>query len=53
MFFPDHHGRMTWKDNAYFAPEALTDGKGRQIMWSWIFDDRPDSLINFRGWTGT
>lgn len=51
-FYPDNHGRMTWKDNAYFAPEALVDGKGRQIMWSWIFDDRPDSVINYYGWTG-
>ncbi len=52
-FYPDHHGRMTWKDNAYFAPEALIDGNGRQIMWAWIFDDRPDSIKNFSGWTGT
>jgi beta-fructofuranosidase len=52
-FYPQNHGRMTWKDNAWFAPEALVDGKGRQIMWSWIFDDRPDSVINNRGWTGT
>ncbi len=52
-FSPENHGRMTWKDNAWFAPEALVDGKGRQIMWSWIFDDRPDSVINYRGWTGT
>lgn len=51
-FYPNTHGRMTWKDNAYFAPEALVDGKGRQIMWSWIFDDRPDSVINYSGWTG-
>jgi len=51
-FFPSTHGRMTWNDNAYFAPEALVDGKGRQIMWSWIFDDRPDSLIHYYGWTG-
>jgi len=52
-FYPENHGRMTWKDNAYFAPEAMVDGKGRQIMWSWIFDDRPDSVIKNRGWTGT
>ena len=44
---------MTWNDNGYFAPEALVDNKGRQIMWSWIFDDRPDSIINHYGWTGT
>lgn len=52
-FYPDLHGRMSWKDNAYFAPEALIDGNGRQIMWSWVFDDRPDSVINYYGWTGT
>jgi beta-fructofuranosidase len=52
-FFPENHGRMSWKDNAYFAPEALIDGKGRQIMLSWIFDDRPDSIKNYYGWTGT
>jgi beta-fructofuranosidase len=44
---------MTWNDNAYFAPEALVDDRGRQIMWAWIFDDRPDSLKNMFGWTGT
>ena len=52
-FYPDNHGRMTWNDNAYFAPEALVDDKGRQIMWSWIYDDRPDSIINHYGWVGT
>ena len=52
-FFPEIHGRMTWNDNAYFAPEALIDGKGRQIMWSWIFDDRPNEVKMYNGWTGT
>ncbi|PHX73890.1 MAG: hypothetical protein CK547_06080 [Chitinophagaceae bacterium] len=51
-FYPENHGRMTWNDNSYFAPEALVDKKGRQIMWSWIFDNRPDSVIDYRGWTG-
>ncbi|MBZ5857411.1 glycoside hydrolase family 32 protein [Flavihumibacter profundi] len=53
LFYPGSHGRMTWNDNAYFAPEALVDDKGRQITWSWIFDDRPDSAIDYNGWTGT
>ena len=52
-FFPTTHGRMTWNDNAFFAPEALIDGKGRQIMWSWIFDERSDSAKKAVGWTGT
>lgn len=43
---------MSWKDQAYFAPEALIDDKGSQIMWSWILDDRPDSLKNYFGWNG-
>jgi len=51
--FPESHGRMSWNDNAYFAPEALVDDKGRQIMWAWIFDDRPDSIKKYMGWTGT
>ncbi len=51
-FNPENHGRMTWTDNAYFAPEALIDDKGRQIMWSWVFDDRPDSLKRHYGYTG-
>jgi beta-fructofuranosidase len=53
LFTPEKHGRMTWVDNGYFAPEALVDDKGRQIMWAWIFDDRSDSLKNHYGWTGT
>ncbi len=52
-FYPNIHGRMTWKDKAYFAPEALMDDKGRNIMWTWIVDDKPDSVINYYGWTGT
>lgn len=52
-FYPDNHGRMSWKDNKYFAPESLIDEKGRHIMWSWIFDERPEMEIQHRGWTGT
>ena len=51
-FRPERHGRMTWCDNAYFAPEALIDGQGRQIMWAWIFDDRPEEVWRPSGWNG-
>ena len=44
---------MTWNDQAYFAPEALIDDKGRQIMWAWVFDDRPENVQSAGGWTGT
>jgi beta-fructofuranosidase len=51
-FYPEQHGRMSWTDNSYFAPEAVMDDRKRQIMWSWIFDDRPESLQKYYGWTG-
>ncbi len=49
-FIPENHGRMTWIDNAYFAPEALVDGKGRQIMWAWLLDNRENEIAD--GWSG-
>ncbi len=52
-FYPLSHGRMTWKDQSYFAPESLIDGKGIHILWTWIFDERPDEISKASGWTGT
>lgn len=49
-FFPDNHGRMSWVDNTYFAPEALVDDQGRQIMWAWLLDNPRGDEEN--GWTG-
>ena len=49
-FIPDNHGRMTWVDNTYFAPEALVDALGRQIMWAWLTDNPGNE--GPRGWSG-
>ncbi len=49
-FIPTRHGRMTWVDNTYFAPEALIDGKGRQIMWTWLTDNPKGE--DAKGWSG-
>ncbi len=49
-FFPNHHGRMSWVDNTYFAPEALLDAQGRQIMWAWLTDN--PSGEKEKGWSG-
>ena len=49
-FIPENHGRMTWKDTTMFAPEAMIDGKGRQIMWAWMHDNPRDEKQ--RGWSG-
>ena len=49
-FMPENHGRMTWRDTTVFAPEALMDPKGRQIMWAWMHDNpREERKI---GWSG-
>jgi beta-fructofuranosidase len=49
-FFPENHGRMTWVDNTYFAPEALIDAQGRQIMWAWLTDNPSGEKES--GWSG-
>ena len=49
-FQANNHGRMTWIDNTYFAPEALMDGQGRQIMWAWLTDNPPGEKE--KGWSG-
>lgn len=49
-FLPENHGRMTWVDNTYFAPEALIDAQGRQIMWAWLTDNPGGEEA--KGWSG-
>ncbi|OXU15517.1 GH32 C-terminal domain-containing protein [Sedimentisphaera salicampi] len=51
QFIPTNHGRMTWVDNDYFAPEALIDDQGRQIMWAWL-KDNPEDEYKRKGWSG-
>ncbi|HOZ48765.1 MAG TPA: GH32 C-terminal domain-containing protein [Candidatus Hydrogenedentes bacterium] len=49
-FVPNNHGRMSWVDNTYFAPEALIDAQGRQIMWAWLLDNPEGEEA--KGWSG-
>ncbi|MCL2701164.1 MAG: glycoside hydrolase family 32 protein [Phycisphaerae bacterium] len=51
-FEPQQHGRMTWVDNEYFAPESLLDAAGRRIMWTWVFDRREHATKLTSGWSG-
>lgn len=50
-FLPERHGRMSWQDNSFFAPEALMAPDGRQLMWAWLKDNRRDEVRRF-GWSG-
>ncbi len=53
QFYPELHERMSWVDNAFFAPESLEDDRGRRIMWAWIFDGRSGGTRAASGWSGT
>ena len=50
-FYPQQHGRFSWKDNTYFAPEALIDDKNRHIAWCWLLDNMTDDFKT-NGWSG-
>ncbi len=50
-FLPEQHGRMSWNDIAYFAPEALIDDKNRHIIWTWLHDN-PEGDFERYGWSG-
>lgn len=50
-FTPERHGRMSWMDNSYFAPEAYIDGRGRQIVFAWLLDNLEEDFKTY-GWSG-
>ena len=52
-FYPETHGRMTWVDRAFFAPESMLDARGRRIMWAWIHDGRKKAAKKSSDWSGT
>lgn len=54
-FIPEQHGRMSWNDNTFFAPEALVDDKNRHILWAWMRDNPHDNAkedYEKYGWSG-
>lgn len=52
QFYPEVHERMSWVDNALFAPRTLEAPDGRQILWNWIFDQRSGKTRQESGWSG-
>ena len=51
-FTPEQHGRMTWVDNEFFAPETILDDQGRRIMWAWVLDRNSVASQKAAGWAG-
>lgn len=51
LLIPEQHGRMSWVDNTYFAPEAILTPDGRYVLFAWLLDNQKDELTRF-GWSG-
>ena len=47
----EKHGRMNWPGGTFFAPEQLSDDKGRNIIWGWVLERKPKHFTNY-GWSG-
>jgi sucrose-6-phosphate hydrolase SacC (GH32 family) len=52
QFYPEVHERMSWADNAFFAPETAEAPDGRRILWAWILDKRSAATRTASGWSG-
>lgn len=54
IFVPEKHGRMSFEDNALFAPEAFIDDSGRLLMTGWFRENLDDDLEREyqNGWSG-
>ncbi|MFT3703947.1 MAG: glycoside hydrolase family 32 protein [Agriterribacter sp.] len=50
-FTIEQHGRMNWPGGTFFAPEQLKDDKGRNIIWGWSLERKPEGLPDY-GWSG-
>ena len=50
-FFPEVHGRFSWRDSAVFAPETLIDGENRLIVWYWLASNFNMAWEKY-GWSG-
>ncbi|MDH4092854.1 MAG: glycoside hydrolase family 32 protein [Cyclobacteriaceae bacterium] len=47
----EKHGRMNWPGGTFFAPEQLVDDSGRNIIWGWVLERKPERFPDY-GWSG-
>src|SRR5262249_6631098 len=50
-FTPEQRGRMNWPGGSFFVPEQLRDGSGRNIIFAWVLERKPEHLPDY-GWAG-
>jgi beta-fructofuranosidase len=42
---------MNWPGGTFFAPEQLQDDNGRNIIWGWVLERKPETFPDY-GWSG-
>lgn len=47
----EEHARMNWPGGTFFAPEQMVDDHGRNLIWGWVLERKPDHLKDY-GWSG-
>ena len=50
-FSAQQHGRMNWPGGSFASPEQLQNDTGRNIIWGWVIDRKPEHLPDY-GWSG-
>lgn len=43
-FTVEQHHRMNWPGGTFFAPEQLVDDQGRNIIWGWVLERKPEHV---------
>ncbi|WP_460528672.1 glycoside hydrolase family 32 protein [Flindersiella endophytica] len=50
-FTPEHLGLLDYGLNFFYAPQSFRDESGRQVMYGWLQEGRPDA-VRAHGWSG-
>jgi beta-fructofuranosidase len=50
-FTPEYLGLLDYGLNFFYAPQSFRDESGRQVMYGWLQEGRPDA-VRAHGWSG-
>ncbi len=51
FFSPVKQGLVDY-GHSFYAPQAMADERGRQLMWGWLRENRPEAVQRQSGWSG-
>jgi beta-fructofuranosidase len=49
---PEHLGLLDYGLNFFYAPQSFRDESGRQVMYGWLQEGRPEADVLAAGWSG-